>query len=149
MGVIVVGGATAGGKTALAIRLAKKYNGEVVSADALLVYKRLNIGTAKPTEEEKEGIPHHLIDVAEPTENFSVSDYERLALPVVEDILSRGKTPIICGGTGFYIKALLFKSQFGNVPKDEELRKKYEAIAEERGKEYLHELLRAVDAESA
>ncbi|MBP5242579.1 MAG: tRNA (adenosine(37)-N6)-dimethylallyltransferase MiaA, partial [Clostridia bacterium] len=92
---------------------------------------------------------HHLIDVAEPTENFSVSDYERLAFPVVEDILSRGKTPVICGGTGFYIKALLFKSQFGNAPKDEELRKKYEAIAAEQGKEYLHGLLQAVDAESA
>ncbi|MBO7736424.1 MAG: tRNA (adenosine(37)-N6)-dimethylallyltransferase MiaA, partial [Clostridia bacterium] len=99
--VIVVGGPTASGKSDLAVRLAKKYGGEVISADALLVYKGLNIGTAKPTKEEMQDIPHHLIDVVEPTQNFSVSDYERLALPILEDILSRGKTAIICGGTGF------------------------------------------------
>ncbi len=149
MSVIVVGGATASGKSDLAVRLAKKYDGEVVSADALLVYKNLNIGTAKPTLEERQGIKHHLIDVIEPTQNFSVSDYERLALPIVEDILSRGKTAIICGGTGFYIKALLFKSQFGNTPKSDDIRKKYEKIAQERGNAYLHSLLAQCDAESA
>ncbi len=149
MGVIVVGGATASGKSDLAVRLAKKYDGEVVSADALLVYKDLNIGTAKPTLEEMQGVKHHLIDVVTPTQNFSVSDYERLALPVVENILSRGKTAIICGGTGFYIKALLFKSQFGNTPKSQEIREKYEKIVKEKGNTYLHSLLVQCDAESA
>lgn len=149
MDVIVIGGATASGKTSLAVRLAEKYDGEVVSADALLVYKELNIGTAKPTEEEKRGIPHYMIDVADPTENFSVCDYERLALPIVEDILSRGKTPIICGGTGFYVKSLLFKSQFGNAPASEKIREKYKKIVEEKGVSFLYSLLRACDEESA
>lgn len=149
MGVIAIGGATASGKTALAVQLAKKYDGEIISADALLVYKDLNIGTAKPTEEEKQGIPHYMIDVAEPTSNFSVSDYERLALPILKDILSRGKTAIICGGTGFYIKSLLFKSQFGNTPQSPLLREKYGRIAEEKGVSYLHSLLRECDPESA
>lgn len=148
-GVIVIGGATASGKTALAVKLAEKYDGEIISADALLVYKGLNIGTAKPTEEEKRGIPHYMIDIAEPTSDFSVSDYERLALPVLEDILSRKKTAIICGGTGFYIKSLLFKSQFGNTPQSPELREKYARIAQEKGVEYLHSLLRERDVESA
>ena len=147
--VIVVGGPTASGKSDLAVRLAKKYGGEVISADALLVYKGLNIGTAKPTKEEMQDIPHHLIDVMEPTQNFSVSDYERLALPVLEDILSRGKTAIVCGGTGFYIKALLFKSQFGNTPQNQEIREKYKKIAQEKGNTYLHNLLKACDKESA
>ena len=147
--VIVVGGPTASGKSDLAVRLAKKYGGEVISADALLVYKGLNIGTAKPTKEEMQDIPHHLIDVVEPTQNFSVSDYERLALPVLEDILSRGKTAIICGGTGFYIKSLLFKSQFGNTPQNQEIREKYKKIAQEKGNTYLHNLLKACDKESA
>lgn len=149
MGVFVIGGATASGKTELAVRLAEKYDGEIISADALLVYKKLNIGTAKPTEEEKRGIPHYMIDVAEPTDQFSVSDYERLALPVLQDILSRNKTAIICGGTGFYIKSLLFKSKFGNTPADETVRKRYEEIAQNRGKSYLHSLLERCDPESA
>lgn len=149
MEVLVIGGATASGKTELAVSLAEKYNGEVVSADALLVYRKLNIGTAKPSEEEKRGIVHHMIDVVSPTESFSVSDYERTALPIVRDILSRGKTPVICGGTGFYIKSLLFFSQFGNTPASPALREKYEGIAKEHGKHYLHSLLAAVDPESA
>jgi tRNA dimethylallyltransferase len=149
MGVIVVGGATASGKSELAVRLAEKYDGEIVSADALLVYKRLNIGTAKPTKEEMRGIPHYMIDVVEPTESFSVSDYERLAMPILQDILSRGKTAIVCGGTGFYIKSLLFKSKFGNTPANEELRRKYEEIERNRGRGYLHSLLEECDPESA
>ena len=107
MRVLVVCGPTASGKTALAVECAKALHTEIVSADSLLVYKGLNIGTAKPTEEEKGGIVHHLIDVAEPTQKFSVSDYESLALPIVENLLKKGRTPIICGGTGFYINALL------------------------------------------
>lgn len=149
MGIIVIGGATASGKSALAVELAKKYDGEIISADAILVYKGLNIGAAKPTEEEKQGIPHYMIDVVGPCENFSVSDYERLALPILKDILSRGKTAVICGGTGFYIKSLLFKSHFGNTPQDPLLREKFNGIAREKGASYLHGLLQKCDSESA
>lgn len=147
--VLVVCGATASGKTSLAIDCAKRFNGEIISADALLVYKGLNIGTAKPDEEEKQGVKHHLIDVVSPNDTFSVSDYERLALPIVEKLLQEGKTPIICGGTGFYIQSLLYKSQFGGAGADENIRKKYEKIYQEQGAEYLHALLREVDEESA
>ena len=147
--VLVVCGPTASGKTALAVDFAKKTGGEIISADSLLVYNGLNIGTAKPSMEERQGIPHHLIDVVSPLDAFSVSDYERMALPIVEKLLEKGKTPIICGGTGFYIQSLLYKSQFGNVGADEELREKYEKIAEEQGVEYLHGILREKDPESA
>ena len=147
--VIVVGGATASGKTALAVALAEKYDGEVISADALLVYRGLDIGTAKPTAAERRGVPHYMIDVAEPTENFSVSDYERMALLVLKDILSRGKTAIVCGGTGFYMQALLFSRALGGAAADEKVREKYMRIAEEKGRGYLHSLLKECDAESA
>lgn len=147
--VLVICGATASGKTALAVECAKLLNGEVISSDALLVYRGLDIGTAKPTASEMGGIPHHMIDVVEPTERFSVSDYERLALPVLEDILARGKTPVLCGGTGFYMNALLYRSSFGKTPADSAVREKYEKIAEEKGKEYLHSLLKEADGESA
>ena len=146
---LVVCGATASGKTALAVECAKTLNTEIISADSLLVYEGLNIGTAKPTKEEMAGVKHHLIDVASPFDNFSVNDYERLALPIVEGLLAQGKTPIICGGTGFYINSLLYKSQFGNVGADEQVRLRYEQILEERGNEYLHSLLREVDEASA
>ena len=147
--VLVVCGATASGKTSLAISCAKAFNGEIISADSLLVYQNLNIGTAKPTQEEKQGVPHYMIDVVSPKESFSVSDYEKMALPIVEKLLAEGKTPIICGGTGFYINSLLYKSQFGNVGANEEIRAKYEKLAEEQGKEYVHAILREKDPESA
>ena len=114
-----------------------------------MVYEKLNIGTAKPSLEEREGIPHHMIDVVSPKENFSVSDYEKMALPIVEKLLAEGKMPIICGGTGFYINSLLYKSQFGNVGADEEIREMYKNLANEYGKEYVYEILKQKDAESA
>ena len=147
--VLVVCGATASGKTALSVACAKRLNTEIISADSMLVYQGLNIGTAKPSEEERADVKHHLIDVVSPTENFSVSDYEKAALPIVRELLSRGKTPVICGGTGFYINSILYKSQFGNVGANAEVREKYETICRERGKEYLHALLREKDPESA
>ena len=147
--VLVICGATASGKTALSLACAKAFNGEIISADSMLVYKGLDIGTAKPSIEEREGIPHHLIDVVAPMESFSVSDYEAVALPIVEDLLAQGKTPIICGGTGFYINSILFKSQFGNVGANEEIRAKYEALAQEHGNEYVHDILKQKDPESA
>lgn len=147
--VLVVCGATASGKTSLSVACAKQLGGEIVSADSLLVYKGLDIGTAKPTMEERAGVKHHLIDVVLPTESFSVSDYEKTALPIVENLLLEGKTPIICGGTGFYIQSLLYKSQFGGAGADENVRKKYENLAEQMGKEYVHAILQEKDPESA
>lgn len=147
--ILVVCGATATGKTALAAECARILHGEVISADALLVYKGLNIGTAKPTQAEMRGVPHYMIDVCEPTEAFSVSDFERLALPLMEDILSRGKTPVLCGGTGFYMNALLYKSSFGNTPADLRVRQEYERMEKEKGRDHLHALLQEVDPESA
>jgi tRNA dimethylallyltransferase len=147
--VLVICGATASGKTALSVACAKAFNGEIISADSLLVYKGLDIGTAKPTMDERQGITHHMIDVVSPKENFSVSDYEAMGLPIVEKLLQEGKTPIICGGTGFYINSLLYKSQFGNVGANEEIRAKYEQLALEHGNEYVHGLLKEKDVESA
>ena len=147
--VLVICGATASGKTALSVACAKAFNGEIISADSMLVYKGLDIGTAKPSIEERQGVAHHLIDVVSPKESFSVSDYESMALPIVEELLAKGKTPIICGGTGFYINAILYKSQFGNVGADEGIRTKYEALAQEYGNEYVHDILKQKDPESA
>ncbi|MBQ8446246.1 MAG: tRNA (adenosine(37)-N6)-dimethylallyltransferase MiaA [Clostridia bacterium] len=147
--VLVICGATASGKTSLSLDCAEKLNGEIVSADSMLVYRGLDIGTAKPSMDERRGIPHHMIDVVSPKESFSVSDYEHMALPIVEELLAQGKTPIICGGTGFYINSLLYKSQFGNVGADENIRAKYENLAETHGKEYVHAILHEKDPESA
>ncbi len=146
---LVICGATASGKTALAVECARRMGGEVVSCDALLVYKGLNIGTAKPTFEERGGILHHLIDIAEPTQNFSVSDFERAALQAVEEIEARGKIPVFCGGTGFYLNAVLFKRSFGSAPASPEIRERYERLEREEGREALHARLAAVDPESA
>lgn len=147
--VLVICGATASGKTSLAVACAKQLNTEIISADSMLVYKQLNIGTAKPTEKEKQGITHHLIDEISPFDNFTVSDYESRALPIVERLLAQGKTPIICGGTGFYINSLLYKSQFGNTGANPEIRQKYEKILLEHGNSYLHDLLKEKDPKSA
>lgn len=147
--VLVVCGATASGKTALSVALAKQLNTEIISADSMLIYKGLDIGTAKPTASEMSGVKHHMIDVVEPTESFSVSNYREQALPIVENLLSQGKTPIICGGTGFYINALLLESQLGNTGADEKLRAQLENYLNMHGKEALHALLAEKDPESA
>ena len=149
MKLLIICGATATGKTALAVECAKRLNGEIVSADALLIYKKLNIGTAKPTEAERGGIIHHMIDVVEPTAEFSVSDYEAAALPIVEEIIRRGKTPVLCGGTGFYMNAVLYRSGFGGTGGDKTVREKYEKIAREEGRGALYQFLEKVDPESA
>ena len=147
--VLVICGPTASGKTSLSVACAKQLNTEIISADSMLVYKGLDIGTAKPSIDEREGVVHHMIDVVSPKEKFSVSDYEAMALPILEDLIAKGKTPIICGGTGFYINSLLYKSQFGNVGANEEIRLKYEKLAQECGKEYVHAILKEKDPESA
>ncbi len=147
--VLVICGCTASGKSALAVECAKQLNTEIISADSMQIYKGMDIGTAKPTEEEMQGIVHHMIDVVDPKQTFSVSDYEKTALPIVEGLLAQGKTPIICGGTGFYINSLLYKSQFGNVGADERIRADLEKYCEENGKAALHDLLKEKDPESA
>ncbi len=147
--VLVICGATASGKTPLAVACAKKLNSEVISADSQLVYCGLNVGTAKPTAEEMQGVKHHLIDVISPKQTFSVSDYRDLAYPVVKNLVQKEKIPVVCGGTGFYINSLLFDYGYGSVAADEMVRKKYEALTMEKGKEYVFELLRQRDEQTA
>lgn len=147
--VIVICGPTASGKTALAINLAKKLNTEIISADALYIYKGLDIGTAKPSIAEMSGVKHHLIDVIDATEEFSVSDYFDRAMPIINDLHAQNKIPIICGGTGFYINSLLFDLSYGKVAQNPDIRRKYEDLATEKGKEYVHSLLKEVDPVSA
>ena len=145
---ICIAGPTASGKTALAVELAKEYNGEVVSCDSMYVYRRMNIGTAKPTVAEREGIPHHMLDVAEPAEDFSVSKYCEMASPIVDDILARGKTAIIVGGTGLYMDSLIKGNDFAPYPATGR-RQELEKLAAEQGIEAVIEKLREVDPESA
>ena len=120
--VIAVVGATASGKTSLAVKIAQKYNGEIISADSMQIYKGMDIATAKATKEEQCGIPHYLMDFLPPTELFSVSDYVEMAKNTINDILSRGKIPVICGGTGLYIRSLVENIQFSPEQADENLR---------------------------
>jgi len=146
---LIICGATATGKSALAVDCAKALNSEVISADSQLVYRGLNIGTAKPTVAERGGILHHMIDVVGAKESFSVSDYEEKALPIIDRLLQEGKTPVICGGTGFYINSLLYDFSYGNAVGNSEIRQKYDEILNEKGKEYLFGLLKRVDPKSA
>lgn len=147
--ILIVCGPTASGKTALAVSLAKALASEVVSADSMYIYKGFDIGTAKPSEKEMEGVKHHMIDVVESGGEFSVSDYKALARPKVDEILSKGKIPVVCGGTGFYINALLYDYSYGNAAKNEAVRAKYEKILAEYGNDRLYALLAAADPETA
>ncbi len=145
---ICIPGPTASGKTALAVEIAKLTDGEVVSCDSMQIYRRMDIGTAKPTREEMQGIPHHMIDVCEPDEDFSVSRYCELATAAVEDILSRGKTVIIAGGTGLYMDSLIRGNAFAPFPATGQ-REKLEQEADALGMEVMLERLRAIDPDSA
>lgn len=143
--IIIICGPTASGKSSLAIKLAQILQTEIISADALAIYKHLDIGTAKPSIYEQSLVKHHLIDVVEPTSSFSVSDYENLALPIVNDLISKGKTPIICGGTGFYINSILYKLGYGQVEGNLEIRNKYINMAKTQGVDAVYEVLQSVD----
>lgn len=142
---IIICGPTASGKTALAVECAKLLNSEVISADSMYLYKGLNIGTAKPSKEEMAGIIHHVIDVAEPNDNFSVSDYKRIAEPILLRLFEQNKTPIICGGTGFYINSLLYDLSYGNGSANLEVREKYKKLAQENGNKYVYDILKDKD----
>lgn len=146
---IVLTGPTAVGKTSLSIALAKEVGGEIISADSMQVYKYMDIGTAKITEEEKCGIPHFLIDEFEPDEEFNVTIFKNKVKNYIKEIRGRGNVPIIAGGTGFYIQAVIYDINFNEYGDDGEVRKKYEKIAETLGKTELHRMLAEVDKEYA
>ena len=145
--IICVVGPTASGKTALAVELARSFNGEVNSCDSMQIYRRMDIGTAKPTTEEMQGIPHHMIDICEPDEPFSVSRYCEMATPILEDILARDKTAVIAGGTGLYVDSLIRGNDFAPFPSTG-CRERLEERVKTEGIEVLMAELRAVDPES-
>lgn len=145
---VVICGPTGSGKTKLAVDLANLLDGEIISADSIAIYKGLDIGAAKPTKEERLLAVHRMIDVVDPREEFSVAEYKEMARKYLYDALSRGKTPIICGGTGYYIDALLYDFSYGNCPKNEEFRNECEEIIATDGIEVLYEKLKTVDPET-
>ena len=147
--IIAIVGPTASGKTALATKLAEKLSGEVVSCDSMQIYKGMDIGTAKPTKDEMQLVPHHMIDIAEPSQRFSVADFVSAARECIEDILNRGKVPILAGGTGLYVDSVLFNISFPDFNEDPEFRLKMQDVLEEEGKEALHMRLLKCDPEAA
>lgn len=146
---VIITGPTAVGKTNLSIRLAKAIGGEIISADSMQVYRHMDIGSAKVTKEEMDGVPHYLVDVLEPWEEFNVVVFQQMAKRALEEIYAHGAVPIIAGGTGFYIQALLYDIDFKENPEGNQIRKELEALADEKGAEYLHQQLARVDPESA
>ena len=147
--IIAVCGPTAVGKTKYAIEAAKAFGGEVVSCDSMQLYKYMDIGSAKPTAEELSQVPHHLVDLIDPADAFSVAEYQKLAREAIEDIFARGKVPVIAGGTGLYLNSILYDMDFSNAKQDQNLRLQLEKEAEEFGPEYLHNKLRELDSEAA
>ncbi|NFP90469.1 tRNA (adenosine(37)-N6)-dimethylallyltransferase MiaA [Clostridium sporogenes] len=145
---LILAGPTAVGKTDISIKLAKKLNGEIISADSMQIYKYMDIGSAKITKEEMKGIPHHLIDVVAPHEEFNVSSFKSLAERCIKDIWSRGKLPIIAGGTGLYINSLIYNYDFTDADRDEDYREYLIRLSEDKGKEYVHSLLKDIDGTS-
>jgi len=146
---IILTGPTAAGKTALSIALAQKINGEIISADSMQVYRRMDIGSAKIRPEEMRGVPHHLIDILEPTEDFNVVLFQKYAKEAMDGIYARGRVPIIVGGTGFYIQSVLYDIDFTENEEDSALRRELETLAQEKGADYLHEMLAECDPQSA
>ena len=146
---LVIDGPTASGKTSLSVAVAEKIGGEIISADSMQIYKGLDVGTSKVTESETKGIKHHMIDIVEPSVNYSVSDYVDSATKIIDELLNKGVQPIVVGGTGFYIDALLYKKSLGSVGFDENVREKYYAFAKEHGNEALYRKLCEIDPISA
>lgn len=146
--VICIVGPTASGKTGLGIELAKKINGEVISADSMQIYRNLNIGTAKVTEEEAQGIKHHIIDICDVNEKFSVADFKSMCYDKIEEIINKGKTPIIVGGTGLYVSSVVDNMNFEEIAIDLEYRKKLEELAKTKGSDYIYNMLLETDPES-
>jgi tRNA dimethylallyltransferase len=147
--VYIISGPTAVGKSLIAFYLAKRINGEIVNCDSVQLYKYMDVGSAKPPEEEMRKIRHHLYSIVEPDYNMTVATYQKLAKVVVDDILERGKTPIICGGTGLYLSSILYKMDFAGSKGTSARRAELERMAEMNGSAYMHQFLQALDPESA
>lgn len=147
--ILVIAGPTATGKTKFAIECAKQFNGEIISCDSMQIYKDLNIGTAKATQDEQSQVKHHLIDIITPDEEFSVEEYVTKAKAIINNLCSENKLPIIVGGTGLYIKSLIYPYSFCSAPKDEKIRQKYSNLLELNGKEFIFNLLQQKDPEAA
>lgn len=146
--ILIITGPTASGKTEFAIECAKRFNGEIISADSMQIYKGINIGTAKPTKQELAQVKHHLIDFIDLNKEYSVQQFVDSALKLIEQIKGRGKLPIVVGGTGLYIKSLIFPYSFCESPKSQEIREKYTNLLKEKGKEYLYNLLLKKDKDA-
>ena len=144
----ILAGPTAVGKTDISIKLAKRLNGEIISADSMQIYKYMDIGSAKVTKDEMQGIPHYLIDVVNPYESFNVSEYKKMAEDNIDAIIAKEKLPMLVGGTGLYINSLIYNYDFTDAGNDEEYRIHLQNLAETEGKEYVHNLLKDVDIES-
>lgn len=147
--ILIIGGPTATGKSGMAIKLAKALSGEIVCADSMQIYKYMNIGTAKTTDIEKDGIVHHMMDMVEPKSEYSVAEYAQNAIAIIKDILSRGKLPIIVGGTGLYIDAILYPLSFSSSKSDLSVRIKLLEELDRFGKEYMYEKLLKLDKKRA
>lgn len=146
---IIIAGPTASGKTSLSVALAQKINGEIISADSMQVYRGMDIGTAKVKNEETMGIKHHLIDICEPDESFNIHIFQKKAKEAIDDILKKGKIPIIVGGTGFYIQSIVYDIDFEEITSDDGYRVYLETLVLEKGKEYLHEMLKSIDPDAS
>lgn len=142
---LIISGPTSVGKTQISIQIAKRLNGEIISADSMQIYKYMNIGSAKISKDEMQGIPHHLIDIIEPHENFTVADFKEKALTVIDSISQDNKLPIVAGGTGLYIDSILYNMNFTDANKDEDYRNYLEELANDKGNKYVHELLKDID----
>jgi len=147
--VYIISGPTASGKSLIAYYLAKRIGGEIVNCDSIQLYKYMDIGSAKPSEKEMSEVPHHLYSIEDPSENMTVADFRKLAIDKIDEILSRGKTPIVCGGTGLYLNSILYDMDFGAVPDDEDRRRELEELASQRGSVYMHEYLQGLDPDAA
>lgn len=147
--IVCIGGPTSVGKTDLAIKIANLFDGEIVSCDSIAIYKGLNIGSAKPTKDEQSLAKHYMIDIKEPNEEYSVAEYRLDATKIIENILQRKKLPIVVGGTGLYMKGLLFPLELGHTQKSDEIRNKYKQVVREKGGEFLLDYLKTIDPKSA
>ena len=147
--ILILTGPTAVGKTKLSIELAKKYDAEIISADSMQIYKYMDVGSAKVTNEEMDSIPHHMIDIVEPDVDFSVSEFRDLATEKIKEIHSRGKLPIVTGGTGLYLNSLIYDMDFGNTFSDESIRDELRDILNKNGIEYLHDILKSYSPDVA
>ena len=147
--ILIITGPTATGKTSFAIKCAKIFNGEIISADSMQIYKDLNIGTAKATKEEQNEVKHYLIDTVNPNEDYSVQEFTEKTRELITNITNKNKLPILVGGTGLYIRSLIYPFSFCSTPKNDKIRNKYNKILNEKGKEYLYNLLKEKDYESA